>query len=64
MLRLYKNNGFLPSLAPIISYFTVYLSFPIEFDKEFDYTCENMSIDNGYSLQSYIRCSDTVDLVI
>ena len=32
--------NFLISLAPIISYFTVKISFPIEFDNEFDYTYE------------------------
>ena len=72
MHRLYKNIGFLTFFGPIISYFTLYISLPVEFDKKFDYTYENICIDNVYShildvvtmnLVIYIGYSDTLDIL-
>ena len=53
-------------------FYNLYISLPVEFDKEFDYTYENICIDNVYShildvvtmnLMIYIGYSHILDIV-
>ena len=73
MHQLYKNFRFLTFFVPHNFIFYIINIVPVEFDKKFDYTYENISIDNVYSyvldvvtinLFIYIGYSDILDIVI
>ena len=39
IIRAYTNIGLLTFLGPIISYFTLHISLPVEFNKKFENIC-------------------------